>query len=597
MIARTDFKVYVEGAEKATQQFNAVAAAERNAGEAGSKASKGIDEAGSAMKDLGKKLDAVLGPLRTAANILPGLGLSGIIIAGWEAGTVVMKKLGDMIGFSADQAARFITHANQQADVMAYYATQANAAAVATANLINKQDEAAQKGYLTGLSQAGASGVSGRFIDANREIVALQQQIERLSGQRVTMERNPAGDYYSAETQAKIDELAAAAAAKRAEAIRGPYSAADIEYAASRYAAIGDRYVGSISQETVERYHALLQDAQDLDLQAAHLMETQKLSVNAIDDAVGKAQNRLQDLTKSLKITSEHVAAPKHEGHTKYAKTGSAFELVAPYLEFLGIDVGAIEDGLKHLPAFRKQMEEDFFRDAQPEMIGIEDFVPPGGITDADIAPNPASDVLDGLSDKLEAFNKLGRGFQSMMGDLVSSATDGAAFVGNALSSLSGAVGEHIANIIVAGEFGAKSFRKDIGNILAGLSAQAFGYAVLLEGLAVAAALSGPILGFEAAGLAAAGGVMAGVGTALGFGARALGADPLVGDKKGHGGGGGGGGGGAGGYLHNPYSGGQSDTHVTVVIGGEVVTRGITTETRTIERRGGITEPRLARAQ
>ena len=89
---------------------------------------------------------------------------------------------------------------------------------------------------------------------------------------------------------------------------------------------------------------------------------------------------------------------------------------------------------------------------------------------------------------------------------------------------------------------------------------------------------------------------MAGVGVALGVTARALGADK-IGGKGSAGGGGGGAGAGASAAGTNPFGpGGQSQTNVTVVIGGEVVTRGVQVETRRQELRGGMSEGRLARA-
>lgn len=97
--------------------------------------------------------------------------------------------------------------------------------------------------------------------------------------------------------------------------------------------------------------------------------------------------------------------------------------------------------------------------------------------------------------------------------------------ISSAAQGLTATFGTAIANLIISGESGAKSLKKQFGGVLAGLSAQAFGYATLLGGLAAAAAFTGPILGLAAPGLLAGAGIMAGTGAALAVSARLLGAD------------------------------------------------------------------------
>lgn len=189
--------------------------------------------------------------------------------------------------------------------------------------------------------------------------------------------------------------------------------------------------------------------------------------------------------------------------------------------------------------------------------------------------------------------------FADKLGDIwqnqIPSAVD---FGAEAIRTAADAIGGAFTDMIIGGDRVKGGIGRMFGEILAGQSKMLFGLALTAEFLAAAAAIVQiPIFGYTAPQAAGAGAVFAAGGVALALAARALGAGSAPGGGHASGGGGGGYGGGAGGYLHNPYSGGQSDTHVTVVIGGEVVTRGVTAETRRIERRGGITEPRLARAQ
>jgi hypothetical protein len=159
-----------------------------------------------------------------------------------------------------------------------------------------------------------------------------------------------------------------------------------------------------------------------------------------------------------------------------------------------------------------------------------------------------------------------------------------------ALSVITGAVGSMMTNIIISGNAGSKGVAKAAGNALAGLSAQAFGYGVLLEGLALAAALV-PGLGFSAPSIAAAGGIMFGVGAALGVTARALGADKLgAGGKSSAGASAGGGGGGSSAAVGTGGGGGRGEApvYVSVQIGEEPVAAIMRRSNEREARRGGM---------
>lgn len=189
-----------------------------------------------------------------------------------------------------------------------------------------------------------------------------------------------------------------------------------------------------------------------------------------------------------------------------------------------------------------------------------------------------------------DAFRELGGGFSDMWTGMVESATNAAGMVSQAVGTLTTAVGGMMTNMIISGEAGAKGLAKAAGNALAGISAQAYGYSVLLAALAAAAALSGPILGWQAGGLASAAGVMAAAGTGLAVTARLLGADKLGASSSARSAASGGGGGGYGAATAtNPYGGqGQQGTTVQVFIDSEQVAHSVRTRERRMALAGGI---------
>lgn len=136
-------------------------------------------------------------------------------------------------------------------------------------------------------------------------------------------------------------------------------------------------------------------------------------------------------------------------------------------------------------------------------------------------------------------------------------------------------------------------FKKFANQMLQGLAIQALGQA-LFEAAMGTAALGMAFLGYPGAGPAAAAHFQA----AGMFGAIAAGAALGVGATGGFSKGGAGGSGSSSAAAGtNPYQGtGGGNTQVVVMIGGEVVTRGVQVETRKQAQRGGISEPRMAMA-
>ena len=163
-----------------------------------------------------------------------------------------------------------------------------------------------------------------------------------------------------------------------------------------------------------------------------------------------------------------------------------------------------------------------------------------------------------------------------------------------ALQSFSQAAGQALASLVIDGDKAGVSFKKLAGQVAAGLSAQAFGYAVFLSALGVAASLTGPVLGYTAPGLFQGAAVMAGTGLLLAGTARALGAS-TVGSSSGAASAAGS----AGGAQDRVSSfsaggGGAQPMQVTVVLGVDEVSNVLVRQSQREARSGSLSTSRLA---
>ena len=212
---------------------------------------------------------------------------------------------------------------------------------------------------------------------------------------------------------------------------------------------------------------------------------------------------------------------------------------------------------------------------------------------------------LEGLQDRLvslreanaDTWGNMAFSMKSAFSGMAEQATNVGALMAQTVGVVTNAVGSMMTNLIVSGEAGWNGIKKQAGNALAGLSAQAFGYAVFLETLALAALLSGPILGYAAPGLAAGGAAMAGAGVVLAIGARALGADQLgAGSKAGAGGGGNKNAGTTFGSLAPRGDVNSQPLNVTVILSDEGMYDGMVRVDQRRSVSGSMSRPRLAGA-
>ena len=164
-----------------------------------------------------------------------------------------------------------------------------------------------------------------------------------------------------------------------------------------------------------------------------------------------------------------------------------------------------------------------------------------------------------------------------------------------ALQGFSQAAGQAIASLIIDGDKAGVSFRKLAGQVAAGLSAQAFGYAVFLSALGVATALTGFALpGFNSAQLFAGAGVMAATGAVLAGTARALGASTVGGSSSAASSGASGGGAQDRVSSFSAGGGGAAPVNVTVVLGVDEVSNVLVRQSQREARAGSLSSSRLA---
>jgi len=182
---------------------------------------------------------------------------------------------------------------------------------------------------------------------------------------------------------------------------------------------------------------------------------------------------------------------------------------------------------------------------------------------------------------------------QSLAG-LTQSAMDLESMGVGALQSFSQAAGQALATLVIDGDKAGVSFAKLAGQVAAGLSAQAFGYAVFLGALGVAAALTGPVLGYTAPGLFQAAGVMAGTGLLLAGTARALGASTVGGSSSAASSGASGAGAQDRVSSFSAGGGGAAPVNVTVVLGVDEVSNVLVRQSQREARAGSLSSSRLA---
>jgi hypothetical protein len=560
-IGRTEFQFSVSGVESTTRSLQNVAAAETAVAAQADAASRkvmamdaaaaalgvNLDSTGRVMQSatkatgaLGKSLEVAgsgLAFLSRAAAILPGFGIAGLLLAIAEGGQALYKAMTGVSSATADANREIQYQAALAREHTAYMEKQA-AAARDLARSMTEVGEAflsAQSGISSGAGGGGyllGAMFGGEVEDIKAAKVELRERAGALKKQREDLMR----DFQNAAVEYE--------GTRAAPAIRAALDA--------RLRAI------QAEANEIRRQGNFIRDRE------VDLMRAAKGALGSADKSTGGARGGAV-VDTSLGATVGRIAA--EQTPLRAMESGA--------LAGIGGMAGESYDASAEAARARAQEMADF-QIAQDQRNAMMIAHMQGVQSEAANTAN-AMDMLAGS-------------FDGAFARMVSSATDAGGMLTQALSVITGAVGSMMTNIIISGNAGSKGVAKAAGNALAGLSAQAFGYGVLLEGLALAAALV-PGLGFSAPSIAAAGGIMFGVGAALGVTARALGADKLgAGGKSSAGASAGGGGGGSSAAVGTGGGGGRGEApvYVSVQIGEEPVAAIMRRSNEREARRGGM---------
>lgn len=517
MIRRVEYEVTVDGANKAADGFDDVAAAEGRAARA--------------AQSLDTSLRRVEASGRSVAAVTPRVGAS----------------FGDLL----DPVGKTLTVFNDIGDVFKLFA-------------------------------AGIAG--GALFGGLQDIAEAFKAIQKAAKDAMS-----GVDLSLGTTGAKALDIYAAKAKEAAEAERELQKAIADRYAEQERGAatIAERTLRAIGPgATDEAIREALQVGENLTRAQQGLKDA--LSTAAAKGGLGVTDNdiaRVRDYQERVEASERAVRNLTQLSAPVPARPAG------PALQSLADVVG----GIAGAPSPRRAMESEALAGIDRELaagapaVEQADAVLIGMQQHAMMAGHAMQMVQTEAAKTRDIMAEMWTGTKDAFSGMAESAMNVGGIVVQALSTMTGAVGSMMTNIIISGEAGAKGVAKAAGNALAGISAQAFGYSVLLGALAAAASLAGPILGLQAGGFAAAAGVMAAAGGGLAVTARLLGADKLGGGAAGRGGAGGSPGGYGAATATNPYGGpGQQGTTVEVYIDGEQVTRAVRVREQRMALSGGI---------
>lgn len=510
----------------------------------------------SALGKAGQLASSGLTLLRKAAEVIPGMEL-GTIIAGVAAGVYALyKAFGPATDATEKQTAAFRAQAAAARDLAA-----------------------AQRGLLRGEIGAGSAALRQALDRLGPGVTAeAQDQIIRLAAQREQTEQARNEAIQRSVRRAGGLVPVSDAEQKRIEALQAERDKL-IEQAQERD--------GADFKLSYKERSALAVQAQAFQAEINKIRdEANKVADWRLSEVVNQTTADLANFDRQLRGFGAGGGMPRESGggrgggparaaDTTQSRRAMEASALAGIGSMAAESYAADAEAFARLDASIEEMRAVEARTAGAFAIGFSEFSKP---------------ALEEIGATQTALAELSGSFDGTLGRLATSAMDAGGMMVGAMSAISGAVGQSMTNMIIAGEFGAKGLKKNIGNIMAGLSAQAFGYGILLEALAAAAFLSGPILGFEAPGLAAAGGIMFGAGAALGISARMLGADKLGAKPSGSGASAGGGGGGSAAAVGTGGGGGRGDApiYVSVQIGEEPVAAIMRRSNEREARRGGM---------
>jgi hypothetical protein len=579
VIRRVEYEVTVDGASETSKGFDDVEAAEKRAANAAGDLSRQLDRVETSQKSIatsapkvGVAFDGVrdkLGSTLTVFNdlgdamMLLGAGLAGGALFGGLADIAeVVGLLGDKLGITAMRVdALSAAHRTLSSELVARK--------FEVENIGNALDQ-----YARSLGLASAAQLTFRERqEALRQTAAgnittmeIQDRAAERANEALVTARQRLDEYLRDRTRF-IGEITRAGGEQEFEAaLRGRITALE-----SELAGINRRQLGLLGRPGADPF------MESAKAYGQGLVSRMRAGVQAVSASLSEQYQRFNQVWSEAQGRASGAAGGAGGGARP-----------APSL-------ADVVGGIAGAPSPRRAMESEALAGIDRELaagaptVEQADAVLVGMQQHAMMAGHAMQTVQAEAVKTRDIMAEMWTGTKDAFGGMAESAMNVGGIVVQALSTMTGAVGSMMTNIIISGEAGAKGVAKAAGNALAGISAQAFGYSVLLGALAAAASLAGPILGLQAGGFAAAAGVMAAAGGGLAVTARLLGADRLGGGAAGRGGAGTSPGGYGAATATNPYGGpGQQGTTVQVYIDGEQVTRAVRVREQRMALSGGI---------
>lgn len=534
--------VKIQGADDAAQKLKKVEDAADSVGKKTEKAGGLFAAFEGQVKKLDDAVDKVERPMRTFSGALDIVSIAlGVGLAG-PLGAVVQQLV--ELGKGVLDAASKMDEGGQRAADYAARIKKVGEEARTSASLVKAYEDVLrgqQGGLLTPEQQ--------RFV--TEQALARQKNLEQLT-----------------ELQKQYASSVAQEGVRQAE----------IEKARQREAEAG----GAINLRVSETVQSVTSAYREQKLESDRLAESIR-KAQAEESRFALAESELQRVAKERvqgeqKKTEAINETAKANTRAAKAATDRSKAVVDAYASEISIMVEAEREA-------QKLADERAAFDAMTPLQLI-DSLPP-------VTPTLAASLGD-LVAADKPVEKQATAAEQSLQSLTQSAMDLESMGVGALQSFSQAAGQALATLIIDGDKAGVSFKKLAGQVAAGLSAQAFGYAVFLSALGVAAALTGPVLGYTAPGLFQGAAVMAGTGLLLAGTARALGAS-TVGSSSGAASVAGS----AGGAQDRVSSfsaggGGAQPMQVTVVLGVDEVSNVLVRQSQREARSGSLSASRLA---
>lgn len=557
--------VKIQGAEDAAAKLKKVEDAADATGKKAKEAGGLFSGFEAGVKKLDDAVDKVERPMRVfngaldIASVALGVGLAGPL--GMVIGQFV--DLAKSVGENIRQSDLFVNSADAMAASFARVGAAASQVTTEVDNIIKSVGIAN-----IGLQQLGQlRGKALQLADIESDVATFEQQAKEYTASAEEARRQAAS----------LDEQFRAAQLKQAQDF------ANLQEQVMRDAtgAVQRRY--DASNALLDELAMRRQQAEEAALDFEARRET------ADFNGQKRARERAALLGEANTLAGKVVEAEKKQAaaidetgkaNTRAAKaaTDRSKAVVDAYASEISIMVEAEREA-------QKLADERAAYDAMSPLQFIESLPP--------VTPTLAASLGD-LVAADKPVEKQATAAEQSLQSLTQSAMDLESMGVGALQSFSQAAGQALATLIIDGDKAGVSFKKLAGQVAAGLSAQAFGYAVFLSALGVAASLTGPVLGYTAPGLFQGAAVMAGTGLLLAGTARALGAS-TVGSSSGAASAAGS----AGGAQDRVSSfsaggGGAQPMQVTVVLGVDEVSNVLVRQSQREARSGSLSASRLA---